>query len=386
LSDLGRSTSWDDVELGEIVTLHRGYDLPAAQRREGSIPVVSSSGITGYHDEAKIQPPGVVTGRYGTLGEVFFVEQPFWPLNTTLYVSDFHGNDPRFVSYLLRCQDLGARDGAAAVPGVNRNVLHRLPAERPPVPTQRKIAAVLSAYDDLIGNNKRRIELLEEMARRIYREWFVEFRYPGHENVPLVESGLGPIPEAWELATLGSVAENFDRQRKPLSGMVRALRPGPYPYYGAAKIFDFIDDYIFDGTYVLMAEDGSVMTPDGRAVLQYVTGKFWANNHAHVLRGTRVSTERLYLSLADTPISGYITGAAQPKITQANMNRIACVVPVDNVAVAFDELVRPMFRELRLLGSQNTTLEVARDFLLPRLLSREIDVTDRDIDVPGLPA
>src|ERR1700737_519732 len=153
-----------------MATLHRGYDLPSSRRRDGSVPVVSSSGVTGYHNEAKISPPGVVTGRYGTLGEVFFIETPFWPLNTTLYVSDFHGNDPRFVSYLLRCQGFAARTNAAAVPGVNRNVLHRLRVRCPPVSIQRKIAAILSVYDDLIANNHSRIEVLEEMARRIYDE------------------------------------------------------------------------------------------------------------------------------------------------------------------------------------------------------------------------
>jgi type I restriction enzyme, S subunit len=374
--------AWDEVELGEIVTLHRWYDLPSGQRRNGGIPVVSSSGITGYHDEAKISPPGVVTGRYGTLGEVFFVEEPFWPLNTTLYVSDFHGNDERFVSYLLRCQRIGAHDAAAAVPGVNRNVLHRLPARRPPLSTQRKIAAILSAYDDLIENSNRRVRILEEAARCIYREWFADFRYRGHENARLADSELGPIPAGWETARLGSVAENLDRKRRPLSGVVRARRPGPYPYYGAARIFDYIDDYIFAGTYLLVAEDGSVITPDGAAVLQYVSGKFWANNHTHILRGTRLSTEYLYLLLSDVPISGYITGAAQPKITQASLNRIPCVVPGPDVAAAFNAIIQPVFRERQLLGSLAGSLRAARDLLLPRLISGDVDVTDLGILLP----
>jgi type I restriction enzyme, S subunit len=94
--------SWRDCTLGDVVKLQRGHDLPDRLRREGSVPVVSSSGVTGRHSEAKAESPGVVTGRYGTIGEVFFVEEPYWPLNTALYVVDFKGNDPRFVSYLLR--------------------------------------------------------------------------------------------------------------------------------------------------------------------------------------------------------------------------------------------------------------------------------------------
>jgi type I restriction enzyme, S subunit len=87
---------WADVQLGDMVTLKRGYDLPAAERETGDVPIVSSSGVTGYHSEAKVQAPGVVTGRYGTLGEVFYVETEFWPLNTTLYVQDFHDSRVRY--------------------------------------------------------------------------------------------------------------------------------------------------------------------------------------------------------------------------------------------------------------------------------------------------
>ncbi len=93
--------------------------------------------------------------------------------------------------------------------------------------TQRKIASILWAYDDLIENNTRRIAILEEMAQAIYREWFVNFRFPGHENVKLVDSPLGQIPEGWEAAKLGAVSENFDRLRKPLSKMQRADMKGP---------------------------------------------------------------------------------------------------------------------------------------------------------------
>ncbi len=116
-------TAWREMTLGEVCELKRGYDLPTERRVDGDVPIVSSSGVTGYHSEAKVQAPGVVTGRYGTLGEVFFIKEDFWPLNTALYVRDFKGNEPRFVAALLQSLDLGTNDGAAAVPGVNRNQL-----------------------------------------------------------------------------------------------------------------------------------------------------------------------------------------------------------------------------------------------------------------------
>jgi len=123
--------SWDDCTLGDVVTLKRGHDLPNAKRVPGNIPVVSSSGFTGSHNEAKAEPPGVVTGRYGTIGEVFYVTVPYWPLNTALYAIDFHGNNPRFVSYFLRNLLKNYQSDKAAVPGVDRNVLHKLPARCP---------------------------------------------------------------------------------------------------------------------------------------------------------------------------------------------------------------------------------------------------------------
>ncbi len=108
-------TEWREMALGDVCELKRGYDLPRRAREDGSVPIVSSSGVTGYHSTAKIEAPGVVTGRYGTLGEVFYLEDDFWPLNTALYVRDFKGNDPEFVAALLTSMDLAQHDGAAAL-------------------------------------------------------------------------------------------------------------------------------------------------------------------------------------------------------------------------------------------------------------------------------
>lgn len=117
--------TWHSETLGEVITLKRGYDLPESRRVEGEIPIVTSSGITGYHNEKKFDGSGVVTGRYGTLGEVFYVEGPYWPHNTALYVRDFKGNNPRFISYFLKEFLRYTKSDKAAVPGVNRNDLHQ---------------------------------------------------------------------------------------------------------------------------------------------------------------------------------------------------------------------------------------------------------------------
>jgi len=145
-----RNNIWKTEMLGNVATLQRGYDLPYRQRKPGTVPIVTSSGIGDTHSESRVAGPGVVTGRYGTIGEVFYIRTDFWPLNTTLYVKDFHGNDPLFVSYLLRTIDFHSHSGKSGVPGVNRNDLHELVVHLPPLAEQEAIAEALSDADALI--------------------------------------------------------------------------------------------------------------------------------------------------------------------------------------------------------------------------------------------
>jgi type I restriction enzyme S subunit len=145
----GVPDGWDRKTLGDLLTLKRGYDLPKSNRVEGDIPVVSSSGITGSHNEKKATGPGIVTGRYGTLGEVFLIEEDYWPLNTALYVSDFKGNPPIFLVHVLKEALDSTQSDKAAVPGHNRNALH--------------------AIDVLAPSNSFR-DLFEEFARTNYEQ------------------------------------------------------------------------------------------------------------------------------------------------------------------------------------------------------------------------
>jgi len=289
----------------------------------------------------------------------------------------------RFVYYLLKV-NLGliqSYSSGTTYQSINKKEVNELPLFVPTLLTQRKIASILSVYDNLIENNTRRIQILEEMAQRIYKKWFVDFKYPGHENDELVDSELGMIPEGWEIKSLKEISVNFDRKRIPLSSMVRADMKGDYPYYGAAKIFDYINKYIFDGCYLLLAEDGSVITDQGNPVLQLVKGKFWVNNHAHVLQGIYpISTEFLTLALSNVKILGYITGAAQPKISQTNMNRIPLIKAPENILNRFYEITESIFSAKFIFAEENKNLRQTRDLLLPKLISGKIDVSDLDID------
>jgi type I restriction enzyme S subunit len=184
------SEAWAEHELGDVLTFQRGFDITKKQQEPGSYPVISSSGPMSSHGEYKVKGPGVVIGRKGTLGTVFYSEHHFWPHDTTLWVNNFHGNDERFAYYFLKTLHLEQYDCGASNPTINRNHIHKLRVRIPSISTQRVIATILTAYDDLIENNTQRIKILEQMAQMLYHEWFVHFRFPGHEHVRLVDSSL----------------------------------------------------------------------------------------------------------------------------------------------------------------------------------------------------
>ncbi|MEM5549092.1 restriction endonuclease subunit S [Pseudoalteromonas fuliginea] len=169
-------SDWIDCELGDLIELKRGYDLPKTKRVNGGVPVVSSSGSSGEHNEIKVKAPGVVTGRYGTIGEVFYIEDDFWPLNTTLYVKDFKGNDPLYVYYFLKTIRYSDYTDKGAVPGINRNHIHRAKVKVPVDPLhQRNLALKLFDLDKKIQLNKQTNQTLEKMAQALFKSWFVDF-------------------------------------------------------------------------------------------------------------------------------------------------------------------------------------------------------------------
>lgn len=236
---------------------------------------------------------------------------------------------------------------------------------------QNKIVDILSTYDALIENNNRRIALLEKAAQELYKEWFVRFRFPGYETAEF-ENGF---PKDWRVLPVKETFEIFDTERIPVSSMDRARIQKIYPYYGAAELMDYVDDYIFDGVYLLLGEDGSVMTPKGKPVLQYVWGKFWVNNHAHVLQGKMpFSTEYLHLMFGQMDITGIVTGAAQPKISQGRLFKKKTIIPNLDLVKQFDEIIQPIYKIIRNLKESNQNLTKQRDLLLPRLMSGKLEV------------
>jgi len=356
----------------DFVTLQRGFDLPTAQRVDGPYPVVASTTIHGYHIKYKVNPPGVTTGRSGALGEVLYLQQPFWPLNTTLWVKDFKENLPRYVYYFLRAMHLERWDAGTGVPTLNRNHLDNVEITVHDPNNQRKTAAILSAYDDLIENNIRRIRTHEEMAQRIYREWFVKFRFPGHENVKMVDSELGLIPEGWEAKKLGEVIELA--YGKSLTADKR--RGGQIPVYGSAGIVGYHDSALAKGPGIIVGRKGNVGS------IHWSEDDFFAIDTVFFVQ-TSLSLYYCCFNLRDQNFLN--TDAAVPGLNRNQAYRNRFLVPGREVLNSFDRTVAHLFGQIKTLGRKNANLRQTRDLLLPKLISGEADVEDLDIDIGEAP-
>lgn len=233
---------------------------------------------------------------------------------------------------------------------------------------QEKIAEILEALDRKIQLNTEINENLLQQAQALYKDRFVD-----------LNPFDGEIPMDWHLGTVSEIIELHDSKRIPLSSRERANLAKIYPYYGATSVMDYVDRYLFDGIYLLLAEDGTVVDSKGFPILQYVEGKFWVNNHAHIITGKNGFTvETLYLLFSLTNVQSIVTGAVQLKISQANLNKVSVVIPSEAELSAFNSIVQPIFAQIRNLRAENDRLAATRDTLLPRLMSGELDVSSID--------
>lgn len=230
---------------------------------------------------------------------------------------------------------------------------------RLPVPSIARQREIVSEYETLTNRiclNEQMIQHLESTAQALYRKMFVD------------DIDKENLPEGWRMGTLGDVADCFDYMRRPLAGYDRIKMEKKYPYYGAAALMDYVEDYLFDGTYILMGEDGTVINEDNTPVIQYVTGKFWVNNHAHILKGMNGYDENLlYLILRQTKVNEYITGGVQAKINQENMMSIPILIPTKDLIMEITANIRPMFESLIIKKQENSKLTELQSLLLAKM-------------------
>jgi len=308
---------------------------------------------------------------------------------------------PRFLLYAIQSPEVQheiswSEGTGSTVSNVRIPVLKNIKIPVFPLKIQEEISTLLGALDDRIALLRETNATLEAIAQALFKSWFVDFD-PVHAKQQGIapegldeataalfpegfeESELGLVPKGWSYVSLKEVVSIFDSKRIPLAGQDREKRHGQYPYYGAAALMDYVDDYLFDGVFLLTGEDGSVADAQGYPITQYVWGKIWVNNHAHVLQGKNgVSTEHLMLSLKRTNIQPFITGAVQAKLSQSNMWRIKFMNPPQYVSESFGALLDPLYTQVRHNSEQAETLATLRDTLLPRLISGQLRLPEAE--------
>jgi type I restriction enzyme S subunit len=332
----------------------------------------------------------IVMSRVGTYFVTSFVEtdEQFCLGQNTVVICP--SIDSRFVYYALNSRFVTRQieEELVGSGGQETISLEDIRALLIPKPTDRReiegISRILSDLDSKIELNDQINKTLEAIGQAIFKHWLIDFEFPNAEGKPYKSSGgamvyneeLGKdIPKEWTVKNLNEISDNFDSKRVPLSNREREARRGSYPYYGAAGVLDHVNDFIFDGTYVLMGEDGSVTDEAGYPVLQYVWGRFWVNNHAHILQGRGISNELLYLYLKHTTVSHIVTGAVQPKINQGNMNRLKFCLPKPDIMLKLETTLFSLFGKVKINSDEINTLSLIRDSLLPKLMSGKIRVS-----------
>ena len=268
-----------------------------------------------------------------------------------------------------------AESRSGTFPQITFDAIKNIELTPPPLEEQKRIADIFTVLDDKIELNNQMNQTLEEIASLLYKRWFVDFEFPDDKGKPykssggeMVDSELGMIPKRWEVKELGEICVNSDSKRKPLSKNQRERLSGDYPYYGATSIIDYVNDYIFDGTYLLVGEDGTVVTKDGKPILQYITGKIWVNNHAHVLQGKDVSTGSLFCKLSQFDVTHLVTGAVQMKITQSNLNKIKFVISESNIQKRFEKIITLLFNKRNENKIYNEALKKIKKELVIKLI------------------
>jgi type I restriction enzyme, S subunit len=370
------------IPLSEYITLQRGFDLPERVRKPGNIPVVASTKIVGYHAKKKVKGPGVVIGRSGSIGGGQYIGGDFWPLNTTLWVKDFKDHYPRFIYYLLKSIDFTKFNVGAGVPTLNRNHLVSILVLNYSDNEENKISEILANYDDLIENNRRRIELLEESARLLYQEWFVQFRFPGYEKIKITDG----VPEGWKHTNAFEVMD-------VLSGGTPKTKIAEY-WNGDIPFFTPKDTT--NTPYVLTTE--KTLTKEG---LLKCNSKLYPKNTLFITaRGTvgklnlaqtsMAMNQSCYALKPKDPINHFFlynslkasiaqfkskaSGAVFDAIIVDTFKLIPFLIPKSKLINDYTEQIKPSFEQIDNLIKQNQKLSQARNLLLPRLMNGDIEV------------
>jgi len=323
----------------------------------------------------RLAPGDLVLARRGDVGRYAFIEEDEagWLCGTG--AMRVHAPDPmviwpRFLEYAMAHRQvtdwLVGHAVGATMPNLNSAIVAQIPLSVPTVPTQRRIASVLAAFDDLIEINERRIELLEDLARSLYHEWFVRFRFPGHETATFVASELGTIPTGWAVARLGDVAEL--RYGKALPATTR--RPGPHAVVSSAGVVGEHDEALVQGPGVVVGRKGNV------GAVWWINDAFFPIDTAYYVE-TDAPLGLVYWQLRDLKFID--SHAAVPGLSREQAGSLLLLIPSRWLAEKFDAIHATCFGSIRELRAQNQVLAATRDLLLPRLVTGRLDISDVDL-------
>lgn len=302
-----------------------------------------------------------------------------------LLIRNFQGvnRDYLYYLFLFKRQELLQLSNGSVFNNLKTDIVKNFTVDIPSLNYQNRVEHVLTSIDAKIEVNNKLIANLEELSQTLFKRWFVDFEFPNKEGNSyktyrgkMIQSELGEIPERWQVLRLEDIAHNYNTVRKPLSKLEREKQENNYPYYGATKIIDYVGNYLFDGKYILVGEDGTVKTDEGTPFTQYIWGQFWVSNHAHVLKGKTISDELLLLNLKNVYIEPFITGAVQPKLNKKNLNSIKFLQADESTLSKFERIIQPIYGKVRELTDESNYLRELRDTLLPKLMSGEIELPD----------
>ena len=394
------SSEWEEVTLGDVLTLQRGMDLPVQDRKHGNVPIVASNGITGYHNHAPVKAPGVVIGRSGSIGGGQYIECDYWPLNTTLWVKDFKSNDPRYCYYLLRSIDFSGLNAGSGVPTLNRNHLHPMRMKRPPVAEQKQISSMLGALDDRIALLRETNATLEAIAQALFKSWFVDFD-PVHTKAKGItpegmdeataalfpdsfeESELGLVPKGWRVKALDEVADYLnglalqkfppdDDEGLPVIKIAQ-LRKGDT--VGADRASRKMkQEYIIQNGDVLFSWSGSL------EVEVWCGGEGALNQHLFKVTSNTYPKWFYYL-WTKYHLESFRQTAASKATTMGHIQRVhlsqaKVIAPSDEFVSSADKYFAPILDRWIANALQVQTLATLRDTLLPRLISGQLRLSD----------
>jgi type I restriction enzyme S subunit len=404
-------TEWTDCTLGDVLTLQRGFDLPLQERKAGTFPIIASTGPVGVHHEAQVTAPGVVIGRSGSIGGGQFITTDFWPLNTTLWVKDFKGNHPRFCYYLLRGIDFSSFNVGSGVPTLNRNHVHPLPVTIPQPHEQAQIAGLLGALDDKIELNRRMNETLEAMAQAIFRDWFVDFgpvrrKLEGTRDPVAIMGGLMPDPaRAAELAGLfpdgfgegdlpaGWSERPIDQIAEFLNGLALQKFPAGVgePSLPVIKIAELRGGLTDKSNRAATNLPERFIVRDGDFIFSWsgsLMAKVWTEGdgalNQHLFKVTSTGYPQWFFArwvLHHMPEFQSIAASkatTMGHIQRGHLSSASTVCPPRPLLNEMTKVMGPLWEQAIQNELQNRTLAQTRDYLLPRLMSGEVQVGDVD--------